>query len=89
MGGWPREVNSRRKQHQLLGFPCHRFGRLNLEIHNQRFHDGIPVFLVAADAIEMRSGENIEPSPKRNDVLVLSVIVLAPCGQDELSFKTR
>jgi hypothetical protein len=84
-----RELNSGRNQHQLLGFPRRHFGRMDLKIHNQRFHDGIPVFLFAADVVEMLSGQDIEPSPERLDVLVLPVIVVVPGRQNEFAFKIR
>jgi hypothetical protein len=87
-GARMREPSSRRKQHQLLGFPRFNFGRMNLEVHNQRFHDGIPVFLFAAYVVEMLSGQDCEPTPERVDVLVLPVIVVMPGGQYELAVKT-
>jgi hypothetical protein len=60
---------------------------MDLEIHNHRFHHGIPVFLFATDVVEMLPGQNIEFAPKRFNVAVLPVIVVVPGGQDELSFK--
>jgi hypothetical protein len=51
-----REWTSTRQQHQLLGIPFRDFDNFHLEVHNQRFHNGISVFLFAAHVVKMLSG---------------------------------
>lgn len=58
-------------------------GRRKSTIGHQRLNHRVAMVAFASNMVEICTGGNVKPTPKRRNIGVLSIVIMVPCRQDK------